>query len=158
MSLSRLSALALAVAAVASAEANGDSATTSGSAATATLVAVPLWKDAPGESSLASQAKAAAAAHRLRVAAARGVSVETIDATMADSRPPAGDNGNCRHLPMPGSRFMRDRCFYESPGEAALNEYQYRREFEESFEKMQREFLDVAEYSLAYRRYLNEQP
>lgn len=125
---------------------------------TAASAPQPLWSEFTDESSLLSQAQAASAAHNRRVAKARGVSLETIDATlMADAGTPAAENGNCKHLPLPGSRFMTERCFYETPGEAALNDYQFRREIQENIEQQQRNYLEIAGYSLGYRRSLAEQ-
>jgi hypothetical protein len=49
-------------------------------------------------------------------------------------------------LPLPGSRFMTERCFYETPGEKALNDYQVQRDIQENIYLHQLNFLERAEY------------
>ena len=83
-----------------------------------------------------------------------GVTVETTQVRLADNATASGDLGNCKHMPRPGSRFMTTRCFYPSTGERTLNDYQFRAEIEQMREQHARDFLEVAEYSLAYRRHL----
>jgi hypothetical protein len=117
-----------------------------------------LWSSFElSESSLFIQFNAVVSAWREREAAKSGIPIENIDATVADNRQGVANPGNCKHLALPGSRFMTERCFYESPGEAALNEWQYSREMVEFQEQLERNFLEEAEYGLAYRRYLNAQ-
>jgi len=117
-----------------------------------------LWSSFElSESSLFVQFNAVVSAWREREAAERNIPIENIDATVADNSPGIDKAGNCKHLALPGSRFMTERCFYESPGEAALNEWQYSREMIEFQEQLERNFLEEAEYGLAYRRYLNAQ-
>jgi hypothetical protein len=84
------------------------------------------------------------------------VTVNAMDATATEASASGPRAGQCLHMAKPGSRIMRERCFYEDPGEAALNDYQFRAEIEQMLEQNARDFLEVAEYSLGYRRSLAE--
>ena len=156
----RLSALAVTIAGLATAQAEeAVTAATGPVTADPPPAAATYWSAVTEDSSLVSQARAASAAQRARLAAARGVTVETVNVMFADSRPPqSGNNGFCQHVTAhPGSLFMRERCFYEGPAEAALNDYQIERDYEDFLQQQYRDFLEVAEYSLQYRRSLMNQ-
>jgi hypothetical protein len=85
------------------------------------------------------------------------VDVNAMDSTLAGVRSSAAGRSLCRHMARPGSRIMRERCFDETAAEAAFNDYRYQREIEQMREQNARDFLEVAEYGLAYRRSLAEQ-
>jgi hypothetical protein len=117
-----------------------------------------LWSDFdPAESTLLKQANAVYAALRAREAVEQGIEMDTVLVTATDAGQDNTSVGNCRHLAEPGSLFMRERCFYETRGEAALNEFQYRMEREYIRDKQARDFLESAEYELAYRQSLQQQ-
>jgi hypothetical protein len=117
-----------------------------------------LWSDFdPGESTLLMQANAVYAALRAREAAEQGIEVDTVTITTADAGQTTASAGNCRHLAEPGSLFMRERCFYETSAESAANEFQYRMEMQQNQELHDINFLESAEYEMAYRRFLAQQ-
>ena len=127
----------------------------------------------PSESTLLPQINAVLAALMAKRAGAdssganvangpNGPEIELVEfdyrnSTLADARSDASAGPLCKHMAPPGSRIMRERCFYEAPGEAALNDYQFQEEIEQMREQNARDFLEVAEYGLAYRRSLAEQ-
>jgi len=114
------------------------------------------WKDYPiDESSVMAQARAVYMILRAREAAEYGmrvVSTDAVDAVIADGTELEADAGNCRRLTRPGSLFREQRCFYESPAEAALSEFQYEMERREMEDAMARQFLETAEYEMAFRK------
>jgi hypothetical protein len=117
-----------------------------------------LWSEYdPAESTLLKQANAVYAALRAREAVEQGIEIDTVLVTAADAGQGNTGTGNCRHLAEPGSLFMRERCFYETRGEESLNEFQYRMEKQFIRDQQDRNFLESAEYELAYRQYLNQQ-
>jgi hypothetical protein len=111
----------------------------------------------PARSTLLKQANAVYAALRAREAAEQGIELDTVFVSAADAAQSPSNPGNCRHLAEAGSLIMRERCFYETRGEAALNEFQYRMETQFIRDQQDRAFLEAAEYELAYRRSLQEQ-
>jgi hypothetical protein len=106
------------------------------------------WRQLGDDSTLLPQAVAATASLRALIAAERGVEIETIDltATGVAAAEPQRRDGNCKHLPLPGSRFMTERCFYETRGEEALNDYQLEQDIKENIYLHQLNFLEQAEY------------
>ena len=115
------------------------------------------WSDYPiEESTLTAQAKTAYAILRVRDAAEYGtpLEIDTVAVDLADASDRTPNSGLCRdRMPRPGSRIVvKDRCIYESPGEAALNEFQYEMERRRMQELADIRFLDYAEYNMAYRR------
>jgi hypothetical protein len=155
MKLLRLSAATIALIGYGSVQAQEAADAASGDAGAADQNSAPvLWSDVQqGQSSLLAQAEAVFAALRARDAAERGVELETVEVTLADNDT-VQRGSNCKHLAIPGSRFMTERCIYESPGERALNQYQYESEFEQIREQSDMMFLEIAEYELAYRQSL----
>lgn len=117
-----------------------------------------LWSNYdPSESTLLKQANAVYAALRAREAAEQGIEIDTVTITAADAGQTTASAGNCRHLAEPGSLFMRERCFYETSAESAANEFQYRMEMQQNKALHDINFLESAEYEMAYRRFLAQQ-
>lgn len=50
----------------------------------------------------------------------------------------------CRSMPAPGSRIRTERCFYESPAEKTLNEYQFEEEIRFARQESARQQLEEA--------------
>jgi hypothetical protein len=88
------------------------------------------------DGSLLTQAKAVLAALRARreveeqVRASDDASVATVlvDASAIAGRAVTAAASECRLMPMPGSRIMKERCYYPSDGERVLNDQQFREE------------------------------
>jgi hypothetical protein len=87
------------------------------------------------------------------------VEIQTIDVSAAnaggiEAGTQVASTTLCKHMAPPGSTIKRQRCFYETPGEAALNDFQFRAEIEQMLEQNARDFMEVAEYGDRYRRSL----
>ena len=112
---------------------------------------------AAAKSLLLPQIRAVYKALNASLANDRTVNVETTQVVLADNNTPSTKVDNCRHMALPGSRFMTTRCFYtSSSSEADFNDFQVRTDIEQMRRQRDLYFLEVAEYSLAYRRSLKE--
>jgi hypothetical protein len=162
MNLLRLSAVTIALTGFGIALADESARTDRGlSAKPAAGAREQLWSEFDdADSLLLPQVRAVFAALSSRKAAADDVEVEAISVAVADPDLRASNvsnAGNCKHLPLPNSRFMTERCFYQSEGQKSLDDYQYRMEIIQTREQNDRDFVEVAEYGLTYRRSMLEQ-
>lgn len=103
-----------------------------------------LWSDfASEQSSLLPQARAVFAALRIQAGQDDELAVSTVTVNPFNEDRVMAPNGDCRVMANPGSRIMEERCYFPSPVEQALNEYQYREEIrymrEEALRKQMRE-------------------
>lgn len=105
---------------------------------------------APGEfriqGSLLSQAKAVLATVRQRSESQS----DRLDVLVVDvgDRVAAADatGGNCQRMPIPGSRIREMRCYNPSPGEAALNQYQFQEEMRQIRDSQAMRVMQQSQY------------
>lgn len=96
------------------------------------------------ESTVLSQAKAVIAAVRQRFIANGDQEVLVIDMgeRVASSQPAA----NCERMEIPGSRIRETRCYNPSPGELALNQYQFQEEMRQIRDQAAMRVMQESQY------------
>ena len=98
------------------------------------------WRDFDNrQSTLLSQLNAVYRILRSELADELGqVAVDTVQARVEDGTE-GSPTGDCRFMPIPGSRIRAERCYYPSEGELALNQYQFQEEIR--FIRQQQEIM-----------------
>lgn len=98
------------------------------------------------EGSLLSQAKSVLAAVRQRFSV-QGNGDDIVVVDIAD-RLAATDTAapNCERMPIPGSRIRETRCYNPTPGEAALNQYQFQEEMRQMRDQQAMRVMQQSQY------------
>lgn len=104
----------------------------------------PLWSEfEKDESTLLPQLNAVIASLRAKDVDDGELVAATVEMRISADPDAESTREECRVMPSPGSRIRTERCFSESPGEKALNEYQFDEEIR--FAREQAELLRMEE-------------